>query len=58
MSYLCYLCVFANSGVQHISCYVFDLFSPSFVPYVASFSVLSFFHCPLLFSNVYLSYLL
>jgi hypothetical protein len=53
MSYLCYLCLFAHSDVQHILCCVFALFffvlctlccqflcfSSSCVPYVASFSV-------------------
>ena len=39
--YLRYLCLFAYSGVQHILC-----FSLSYVFYVASFSVLSFFNCP------------
>jgi hypothetical protein len=33
MSYLHYLCLFTNSGVQHMLCCV---------PYVASFSGLSF----------------
>ena len=42
MSYLRYLCLFAYSGVQHILCYIFVLFSSSCVPYVASFSGLSF----------------
>ena len=26
MSYLCYLCLFSHSGVQHILCFVFALF--------------------------------
>ena len=39
MSYLCYLCLFEYSGLQHILCCVFVLFV--FV-YVASFSGLSF----------------
>ena len=46
MSYLCYLCLFAYSGVQHILCCVFVLFLFLFrlvscVPYVASLSGLS-----------------
>jgi hypothetical protein len=41
------MCVFfAYSGVQHILCCVFVLFSWSCVPYVASFSVLFFVVCP------------
>jgi hypothetical protein len=47
MSYLRYLCLFAYSGVQHISSCVFVFFVfPSCVPYVASFSGLSIFHFP------------
>ena len=41
MSHLHYLCLFAYSGVQHILCLVFVLFSSSCVPYVASLSGLS-----------------
>ena len=38
MSYLRYLCLFVQSGIQHILCCVFALFlSSSCVPYVASF---------------------
>ena len=37
MSYLRYLCLFAYSGVQHISRCVFVLVTSSCVPYVASF---------------------
>ena len=47
MSYLCYLCLFAHSGVQQISRCVFVLFSSSFVLYVASFSGLSIYSLPL-----------
>ena len=43
MSYLRYLCLFANSAAQHILCCVFVLF---FFVYVASFSGLSIFDCP------------
>jgi len=44
MSYLCYLCLFSYSGVQHI---LFLLcFSSSCVLYVAGFSRLSIFDCP------------
>jgi hypothetical protein len=58
----CDLCLFGNSGVQHILCCVFVLlslrlvypilqvslfFSSSCVPYVASFSVLFFVLCTL-----------
>ena len=45
MSYLRYLCLLAHSGVQHILCYVLFCFSSSCVPYVVSFSELSFFDC-------------
>ena len=51
MSYLRYLCLFANSGVQHISCCVFILFM---------YPMLSVsLDCPFLsiFSNVYLVYI-
>ena len=52
--YVHYLCLFAYSGVQHILCWVFALFSVV-VPYVASFSRLSFFLiAPSVFSLVYL----
>ena len=34
MPYLHYLCLFADSGVQHILCCVFVCFSSSCVPYV------------------------
>ena len=44
------MCLFVNSGVQHIFC----CFSSSSVPYVVSFSGLSILDCPLVFSNVYL----
>ena len=46
MSYLCYLCLFVHSGVQHILRCVFVLFSSSCVPHVASFSGSSIFDCP------------
>jgi hypothetical protein len=48
MSYLCYLYVFAYSGVQHILCCVFVLFLFVLctVPYVISFSGLSILYCP------------
>ena len=43
MSYLRYLCLVANSGVQHILCCVFVLFClcSSYVPYGVSVSGLS-----------------
>ena len=48
MSYLCYLCLFVFSGVQHMLCYVFLVLYPMvpvsldcLVPYGASFSGLS-----------------
>ena len=46
MSYLSFLCLFAYSGVQHILCCVFALWSSSCVANVVSFSVLSIFDCP------------
>jgi hypothetical protein len=48
MSYLRYLCLLAQSGVQHILCCVFVLFcfSSSCVPHVANFSGLPIFDCP------------
>ena len=45
VSCLRYLCLFAHSGVHHILCCVVFCFSSSCVPYVASFSGLSFFDC-------------
>ena len=52
MSYLCYLCLFAYSDVQHILCCVFVRFSLYCLPYVASFSGLSNCIAPSVFSNV------
>jgi hypothetical protein len=49
MSYLCHLCLFAHSGVQHALCCVFGLFvfvlCPR-VPNVVSVSGLSILDCP------------
>ena len=55
MSYLRYLCLFAHSGVQHILCCVFVLFSLVLfsLVYVASFSGFSLFDPPSVFSKVY-----
>jgi hypothetical protein len=57
LSYLCYLCLFAHSGVQHILCCVFVLvfFVLCLVYLMLPFSL----DCPFLigssvFSNVYL----
>jgi len=55
MSYLRYLCLFEYSGVQHILCLFQFFFFSSCVHYVASFSRLSIFDCPLIFFNVYLA---
>jgi len=57
MSYLYYLCLFAHSGVQHISCCVFVLFV--FVlcivyPILSVSLDCSFFIALSVFSNVYL----
>ena len=57
MSCLCYLCLFVYSGVQHILCCVFVLFFFVLCTYVASFSGLSIFDCPSIFSNIYLLYI-
>ena len=50
MSYLCYLCLFVYSGVQHILCCVCFCFVclrlVSCVPYVVSFSGLYIVDCP------------
>ena len=48
ISYLRCLCLFVYSGIQLILCCVFALFYFvwSGIPYVASFSGLSFFECP------------
>ena len=55
MSYLCCLCLFAHSGIQHILCCVFVLFVFIMcVPNVASVSELSIFDSPAVFSNIYL----
>ena len=48
MSYLRYMCLFTDSGVQHILCFVF-------LRRVANFHGLSIFDCPSVFSNAYLS---
>ena len=47
MSYLCYLCLFAYSGIPHILCCVFALFF--FVLYTISLQFLwiVYFDCPL-----------
>jgi hypothetical protein len=55
LPFLRYLCFLTYSGVQHIWCCVVFCFSSSCVPYVASFSGLSFFIVPSAFSNIYLS---
>jgi hypothetical protein len=44
MSYLCYLCLLAHSGVQHILCYVFVLFFHRTVYPMLPVSL----HCPLI----------
>ena len=55
MSYFCYLCLLAHSGVQYIlRCILFSL-SSSCLPYVSSFSGLSIFDCRFgILWNVYL----
>ena len=49
MSYLRYLCLFEYNGVQHIFC---SVFLRRVIPYVASFSGLSFLIAPSIFPNV------
>jgi hypothetical protein len=51
MTYLRYLCLFAYSGVQHILCGAFVLFSFVLLPFSQD---CPFFIVPLVFSNVYL----
>ena len=47
MSYLRYLCLFADSGVHRILCCVFVVFLRGvYPPYVASFSGSSIYDCP------------
>jgi hypothetical protein len=53
-AYLLYLSLFTHSGVQDLLCCIFL----RHVPYVASFSGLSFFDCPSIFSDVYLHLLM
>ena len=57
MSYLRYLCLFAYSGVQYISCFAFFCFAylrlVHYVPVVPSFFLdCSFLMAPSVFSNV------
>ena len=54
MFYLRYLFLFVYSGVQHILCCVSCRLSLSCITYVATFSGLSIFDCPSLFSNIFL----
>jgi len=65
MSYLCYLCLFVLSGVQHILCYVFALFFSSCTLWcqflwIVLYSMVPvsldypFFIVPSVFSNIYL----
>ena len=57
MSLLCFLCLLAYSGVQHILCCVFCFVCLCLVlcvPIVASFSGMSIPDCPFGFYNVYL----
>jgi hypothetical protein len=53
MSYLRNLCLPTHSGVHYILCYGLVCFSSSCVPYVASFSGMSFLIASSVFSNVY-----
>ena len=51
MSYLCYVCLFAYSGVQHILCCVFVFFLV-YPIYVAISLDCQFLIAPLIFSNI------
>jgi hypothetical protein len=53
MSYILCLCLFAHCGAQHTMCCVVFLFFSTCVPYVVSFSGLSIFIAPSVFSNLY-----
>jgi len=53
MSCLCFVYLFACSGVQHMSCCVFGLVSSSCVLCIARFYGLSIFIAPSVFSDVY-----
>ena len=54
MFYLCYLCLFAYSGVQHILCCVFVLFFFILCTLCCKFLwIFLFLIAPLVFSNVY-----
>ena len=57
MSCLRYLCLVAQSDVQHMLYCVFVFVFSSCVPYVASFSGLSILIAPSVFSNVYIVWL-
>ena len=46
MSYLCYLCLFAYSGVQHILCFVFVLFFFILCTLYCQFLWIILFDCP------------
>ena len=54
MSYIRYLCLFANSVVQHILCCVLLYLSSSGVPYVAGLSGLSIFDGSLWYSLTFM----
>ena len=53
MSYLCYLCLFGNSGIQHIFCGVFPCFLRLVYPMLSIFLDCPFLIAPSVFSNVY-----
>ena len=56
MSYLCYLCLFAHSGVQYILCYVF-VFLRLVYPMLPDSLDFPFLIAPSVFSNVYSIYI-
>jgi hypothetical protein len=55
ISYLCYMCLFADSGVHHILCSVFCFACPHLLyPNEANFSGLSILFVPSVFAKLYL----
>jgi hypothetical protein len=57
MSYLCYLCLFAHSGVQHIMCFCFVCLCLVYHVLPVSLDI-PFLNTPSVFSNVYVPVLL
>ena len=55
MSYLCYLCLLAYTGVQHMLCCVFVLFFIVLCTLCCHFLWLSIFDCPFVYLVPYIS---